>query len=111
MDENTPDVALSEMRGAQVGGSSEVYELIDFDLGKPERDSPETRAELMEVITKCLHSYAISEEHWNDDLTTAFRNVAHTFGWSVGRTSSLRHPKATAWTNCSLISGGRWSSF
>ena len=38
----------------------------------------ETRAELMEVITKCLHSYAISEEHWNDDLTTAFLETLRT---------------------------------
>ena len=93
---------------AQVGELfHKVYELIDFDLGKPERDTPETRAELMEVITKCLHSYAISEEHWNDDLTTRFSKrcahpwVVHWLGF-VFATSQ----ETIAWTNCSLIS--RW---
>mgnify|MGYP002015921115 CR=1 FL=1 len=71
---------LGQLRGgAQIGEFfHKVYELIDFDLGKPERDNPENRARLMEVITKCLHSYAISEEHWNDDLTTAFLETLRT---------------------------------
>ncbi|MBT6435706.1 MAG: UvrD-helicase domain-containing protein, partial [Deltaproteobacteria bacterium] len=79
-DEDTPDVPLGAMRGGAQAGEffHKVYELIDFDLGKPERDNPETHAALMEVITKCLHSYALSEELWSDDLTAAFLETLRT---------------------------------